>query len=402
MLQLGGRQLVIVEDEIPENFEWLSPDLGKNQDTSKKFHTDNQKYLFTYRSHIDKKKLKEWFETNSRFKNHLPFKFFEVAHETGDTGYKHTHLLVDFGQRFKSDKNSVFDYPEPGSQPIHPHIKFVTTITHWNRCVQYLAKEDPENEFLKKLVPDKIDWNAMINDVIAAPNDRAALQYVVKGYQDAVAIGQIRDRFMAPPPIECGWEPHLQWHGVALSINESAPDPRAILLEEIRGGSWSGFGICIDLSYEFNDKDLYTILEKVKNGRMTAQKYKGGRVRYNRPHVVVMWNKPPRVSGLITDRWRISEILEDGSCKRIDQYRLLETQIQEEENKRRGGFGGMGIHPQFNQNFGIYNTFQNPTPPLMSPVAHAEPHYYQNSEGQMCQTINGVEVPMLLDVLNRL
>jgi len=46
-------------------------------------------------------------------------------------------------------------------------------------------------------------------------------------------------------------------------------------------------------------------LEEVKNGNFFSSKYESGMVRYNSPHVIVFANKPPNLSDMSANRWRV-------------------------------------------------------------------------------------------------
>jgi len=49
----------------------------------------------------------------------------------------------------------------------------------------------------------------------------------------------------------------------------------------------------------------YTAIEKVKDGIFFSGKYESGMVRYNRPHVVILANEPPKYAELSADRWKV-------------------------------------------------------------------------------------------------
>jgi len=49
-------------------------------------------------------------------------------------------------------------------------------------------------------------------------------------------------------------------------------------------------------------------IEECKNGCFFSSKYESSMVRYNRPHVVVFANKPPDVTDMSMDRWKIVEL----------------------------------------------------------------------------------------------
>ena len=66
--------------------------------------------------------------------------------------------------------------------------------------------------------------------------------------------------------------------------------------------------ILIDIPRTFNDdkhNSIYTIIESIKNGRLTCTKYKGDTIQFYPPHVMVFSNWMPDISYLSKDRWII-------------------------------------------------------------------------------------------------
>jgi len=49
----------------------------------------------------------------------------------------------------------------------------------------------------------------------------------------------------------------------------------------------------------------YAVLAELKNGQIVSGKYKGGRIDYDAPHVVVFANHSPNVKAMSIDRWDI-------------------------------------------------------------------------------------------------
>jgi len=76
----------------------------------------------------------------------------------------------------------------------------------------------------------------------------------------------------------------------------------ATLMQNALDQGWKGNVIIVDLPRAAEDKAIYEPLEALKNGRMTAIKYNGGRVKWWKCHVVVMSNFRPDRSKLSEDR----------------------------------------------------------------------------------------------------
>lgn len=69
--------------------------------------------------------------------------------------------------------------------------------------------------------------------------------------------------------------------------------------------------ILIDIPRTFNDdkhNSIYTIIESIKNGRLTCTKYKGDTIQFYPPHVMVFSNWMPDISFLSKDRWVILKL----------------------------------------------------------------------------------------------
>lgn len=131
---------------------------------AKEFHCQKQKLLFTYASHIDKKKLYRFFEKVS---NITP-KFIRAAHESGTDSvpYLHTHVVVDWGKAFSwrdvrkfdwihkdegewKDKDPSLPYKK-GGRCMHPNLRFIANKKgDWERTLNYIAKDDISNSDLK-------------------------------------------------------------------------------------------------------------------------------------------------------------------------------------------------------------------------------------------------------------
>jgi len=121
------------------------PDMPENS----KFRFAGSRILLTYKTQLDKKVYKTW--AMSRFKS---IKEIIMAHETGDTGYDHTHVFIKWSQKFETRDTRCFDFDE-----IHPNIKKIVTNLHETRVRKYLTKQDPDNKTERVSVIDRI-WNA--------------------------------------------------------------------------------------------------------------------------------------------------------------------------------------------------------------------------------------------------
>lgn len=102
-----------MEGSLGDVWEWN--DIGENINmTAKRPRVTSHRLMLTYKTHLNKDDFIEWFRNN--FDNYLTSKIFiRIAHEKGDTGYNHTHVLIEFdrnkikGVRF--DVSKCFNYP---------------------------------------------------------------------------------------------------------------------------------------------------------------------------------------------------------------------------------------------------------------------------------------------------
>lgn len=143
-----------VSENKENKFDWGKLLSGVQEKKSGKIpRIENQRLLLTYKNHLNKEMLKGMLtDLNKRDCDRI-----EIAHEIGTKGnvdYPHTHVAVDFGRRYinkKSDCMSAFDVKDESGgtvEWIHPHIRIITSVKHWKNVMQYLAKEDPDNEHL--------------------------------------------------------------------------------------------------------------------------------------------------------------------------------------------------------------------------------------------------------------
>lgn len=81
--------------------------------------------------------------------------------------------------------------------------------------------------------------------------------------------------------------------------------------------------ILIDLPRTFQDREsIYTLIESIKNGRLTCTKYKGTTLKFFPPHVMIFSNWMPETKLLSADRWAIMDLLSkkanDSKAKLVD------------------------------------------------------------------------------------
>lgn len=110
-------------------------DLARSPGSTGTFRLQARKVLLTFAEWIDKEEL----ANHVREVTGAQEAQIKIAHETGDTGHKHTHCAVDIGKTFNSRDARVFDIN--GS---HPNIQIPKSAVHWERIVKYLDKDDED------------------------------------------------------------------------------------------------------------------------------------------------------------------------------------------------------------------------------------------------------------------
>lgn len=330
----------------------------------KKFRLQNQYLLLTYKSHIPKSEYIEW------FKGMFPgLKFIRLAHEAPDRDplkcpYQHTHVVVDLGRRPNIFNVHKFCYKYPGVAvkldkcgSIHCNIKRLYGSTALEDAKEYIGKEDRENADLKDLRVAK--GARLVERIQSAPSQNIALKQNLKRLGDAAAIIAIYGcRPSMTPTVRIPDRPDKPWQVELLEEVEDKDCPpyhrEIIWYVDYRGKtgkSWfsrymsrakqhedgtfdwlclsginedkeaahqlkeamdSGFtckGFILDFArqFEFCEK-FYKYIEDFKNGEVTSTKYRGGRLHFNTPWIIVFANFWPKVKKMSTDRWDIRKI----------------------------------------------------------------------------------------------
>lgn len=322
------------------------PKSGEQLVVGTKFRLANQKILLTYKGHLEKLPFKDWL-----YKLVTGYVACEMAHETGmsnDVPYEHTHILVDFGRNFQTTNVRFFDYKDT-----HPNIKKVKNRTHWDRCLNYLAKEDPENAHLKtKPAISSIVWGSdSLHDAIKTgvtkagdvmgvkmlwdlrPSEPIVREYSKYSWQEEL----IEELKGVPDRRHVIWYVDLQGGGGKSELCEylmatdknywmtgllGGPTHAATQFQNASDAGWKGHCYFIDLPRDAENKAIYEPIEMLKNGTISTTKYSGKTTQLPyRPHVVVFSNFYPNVDKLSKDRWDI-RILERLAPEEVIQEKI--------------------------------------------------------------------------------
>lgn len=313
----------------------------------KNFRLQNKKIHLTYKSHINPEAWLSWIE---KIKD-TSLKNYSIVHEKGDSGYEHTHILIDFGYTFQTRNSKFFDWKCSTGENIHPNIKLVKTAAHWKRSVIYHYKESTPFTNIPK--PELVE-NA-IKEVWKHPTLSDAILNTCTTLKN---VGGVIAAFNCKPS-DYGIEPAVEWKPWQKDLVEeleTKPNSRNIVwyydpfgnsgktfiakhLGQYKGafvstkantyhvataideflkqnGSNSILVVIFNFTRQQENHKIYQALEELKDGMMTSEKYKGRTMYFQHPHLICMGNYIPDVTSMTTDRWDIRALQNDIVVKR--------------------------------------------------------------------------------------
>lgn len=353
---VSGSSLVHEEED-----SLASPPASKKKVT---FRLQSPRIMLTYKGWLPKIDFLSWINRKKETK------FARVAHEKADeeASYEHSHVLLEFKTKPNWKDPRVLDFSIDGVI-VHPHIKLVSSKTHWTRCLKYLSKEDPENSDLKQK-------ETVMTLISSAPSLQAAMEIVIEknpeNWKSAQAIKTLWEASCSRPLPNFNWKPSQPWQLEIAQWVEETPqqqdfrtiywifdrkgntgktqmakwwmtqhpdcwlmvkdmglsrDAASIVEGAIQRG-WNSHGLVVDLprQAERSQKRIYQWLEEVKDGVVTTTKYRGATTIFKTPHMVVFANWPPIVRALSMDRWEILEINLEGGMDPVVTEELFELQ----------------------------------------------------------------------------
>jgi hypothetical protein len=345
---------------------------GEPIDTkSSKFKVRDTCLLLTYKTHIDKDEYFDWFNSEKG-----ETKFLRIAHETGDIHhpYLHSHVLVSLLKQPNWRNPRCLDY-----KGIHPNIKTIkggTRSLHWENAKNYLAKEDPENEDLKKVtkptleelaeshryqedfVLEAVRWYPNKSGQVSQlerlflnvkrrakrlRNEEAAKRNAPKiwGWQTTLL-----DKLLKTEPssreIVWVWGPpgigktslvkymkaHHKEEVLTLKGSSAVSSVKYQLAQKMNVEDWDGRAVVLDcpMGAAMTTQDWMTFLEEMKDGDAVSDKYVPTSIeRGDAMHLVILSNHPPPVGqGTIADeRWADSHEIVGGDLTHRPLTQLL-------------------------------------------------------------------------------
>lgn len=96
------------------------------------FRLVQKKFMLTFKGHLDKENLATFL--CEKLKGEVEY---SIAHETGESGYQHTHALVSLSAKPDIKNSRALDF-----EGAHPNITLPKSVEHWHNMITYLGKED--------------------------------------------------------------------------------------------------------------------------------------------------------------------------------------------------------------------------------------------------------------------
>lgn len=190
---------------------------------------------------------------------------------------------------------SVFETIENEADELKDVIPLMTLYNNKRR------EFDPKLiKYFEKWEQSMRKWQSVLYNIINSKSDRRKVYWIV----DPIG-GQGKTDF-------CTYVDTIKKKDECLTIASSGSlrDIADVIRNWMDRGAYPKI-ILIDLPRTFNDdkhNSIYTIIESIKNGRITCTKYKGDTIQFYPPHVMVFSNWFPDISFLSKDRWEILKL----------------------------------------------------------------------------------------------
>lgn len=303
------------------------------------FRLSNKRLHLTYRGHIEAKQWLRWMETEKGKK----IKEYSIVWEVGESGYPHTHVLVWFEKICCTTNSRFFDW-----EGVHPNIKPVVTGEHWGNIVAYHRKQGVPVTNVGPEVgePDP----GVIKKVWACASVSEALLTVCTSLGTVGGVIAAFDK----KPVSYGEPPEVAWRPWQQELHEEltegkVDDRKIIWYWDPKGGGGKTFfakymgmyrgafvtekanayhvatqvqgmmqkgGVILCVIFNFTRQSeslkIYQALESLKDGMITAEKYRGETLMFTVPHVVVFANYLPMFWKVSLDRWDVRLLDREG------------------------------------------------------------------------------------------
>jgi hypothetical protein len=321
------------------------------------FRLQNRKVHITYQSHIDPTVWLSWAKSIKK----LQIDSYSIVHESADENhpYPHTHILLDAGKgkKFSTTSCRFFDWTTDTKELIHPNIKPVTTIEHWNNTVIYHYKEN-------KPVTNIIKPTSTKEEIEKIWGCKTASEALLTTCSSLKSVGGVIAAFNCKPS-DYGIEPKVDWRPwqkeLMDELNQEPDDRKILWYYDPKGSSGKSFiakhlgmyqhafvstkantyhvatqldefiksngDTILIVVFNFTRQQeyhkIYQALEELKDGMVTTEKYKGKTLFFKSPHVVCLANYIPEVKHFTIDRWDIRALQDDRVVKRFVSGKMV-------------------------------------------------------------------------------
>jgi len=295
--------------------------------------------LLTYESHVDQQRLLD-FVTAIR----PGISRYSICHEIGDTGYEHTHAAFDFGGQFKFDSDR-FDF-----DGFHPNIvikkgqrEFKLAVTYTRKapvgevltnCEGFVDKEaaqDAAFEAAIERIQSHNTWGAVVTD-LSLRKYTSRMQWMKDVWAARKETIPVDDHSLHDwqqdivTELEQGTVPKrkVTWvfdaignkgkSWLAAHLEHKFPDRVLVLVGGKHLDMAYTYAQCVadivifDLPRTYEESVPYALMEQLKNGRVSSQKYQPKMVKRTSVWVYVFANFEPDYSKLSADRWDLRSI----------------------------------------------------------------------------------------------
>lgn len=304
-----------------------------------KFRYQTRCGMITYRSHLDKVKLKEFlvkkFETPELWE-------CLISHEISDKDdeYEHTHVVFSTMGTFNTYNCLYFDF-----EGIHPNLQkydLKLLAKKWN----YICKQDNVDMKKEESLSARVWSQPTLQDALSGCTSACEVMgtKILYDNRPKVKIDVVKCDYKWQTEFidevkGKGSDRKIVWicdekgGGGKTSLvkflmvsrpkdwycmTSCSPKDAATIIAGALDGGWSGFGMFVNLTRteeEFGG-GVYKILEMIKDGLVTAAKYQGKTTLFNNMWLVVMANWWPKYHMLSMDRWDLRS-LDGGIVTRV-------------------------------------------------------------------------------------
>jgi len=307
-------------------------------------------YHLTYHAHYDLDEKLMFLETISKTK----IKEYSIVNEIGATGHKHCHCYIKWNEAINVTPENISKIFDHGDD--HPHIRSVNSEIYRQRVLKYHHKEKDSivktnvddisktfiQEFRIKTIKEAKSWASLLENPDICDWLRGSMQYAKELFNlsrnRTHHVGKIQD-FILPyhnfimeqiitQPVSYRF---IYWFydpkgGMCktrfskhLSNVSNAFISKTTTLNDFAHGFRNRTDspiVILDLPKRTSKepKDLYKILECLKDGTMNCDKYDSTTLTYNVPHVICFSNEKPKTHYLSIDRLQVYFIDQEGSC----------------------------------------------------------------------------------------